>query len=313
MWTLRDLTARDGGALRSLYRAYRATTFLEATYELFLEFPVSPRSSIHGLATSSAQQVSQLVNDVAKALKIDEHEARTFMARVRLRGPLPGRSHVDAVNRSLLLANATVVSASDVERIYQRALNKIESAMRAEPTSIPWPQYLALGDRGAAEAKLAAKTMSREVCKDLFGELKRPASRLLRKTVDPSIPRPTRLESKLVLGGGGTDAIIDSAIRLRANASTAAYEAACTSEPRPSAELEDLRERLYHRVTAIVEKHRTAEAPASAIWEEVMAVSATEAAALDPNGVAERDQMLIVGHVCELSDECRTTWGGPDA
>ena len=312
LWTLGGLTARKGGALRSLYRSYTAMADTEATYDLLLELPVSPYSSIHRLTKSPAREVPGLIAEVAKALKIDEEQADGFMARVRLREPLPTRAHIDAVNRALLLANAPHVAGIELERIYAAALNKVEAAMRAEPVGIPWPRYLALRARGRQETVLSAKTLSREVCEGLFAELTKPPSRLLRKLVDPTAPRPTTLESKLVLGGA-TDAMVDSAIRLRAHAATAAYEAECAPQSSRSAELEDLKERLYHRVTALVEKHCMADAPAPAIWDELMAVSAAEAATLDPNGVADRDPMLLVGHVCELSDECRTGWGGRDA
>ena len=312
MWTLSDLLASDGGALRSLYRAFTAMAETEATYELLLELPVSPHSLLHRLAGESTTDVHKLGSKVATALKIDASRARLFLARVRLLDPLPGRDHIDGVNLRLLLAHAPHLPAGACQRIYVAALDKIESAMRAESVGVPWPKYLALDATQRSAQVLAAKTLSRDVCEELFDGLSPPANRLLRRAVDHPSRRATTLETKMVLGGA-PNTIVESAIRLRALAVATSYETACASNPDSGAYLEDLLERLYHRTIAIVEKHRATPYPATAIWNELMSVAAAEAAALDPNNLVGKDQMLLIGHVCELSDECRTGWGGPDA
>jgi hypothetical protein len=312
-WSLSDLLDKDGGALRSLYRAFKTTRDVKATYELFLEHPVSSSNPVGKLVKLKPEERTKLVARLAKDLTIAKDDAAAFLGRVRLANPLPGRDHIDAVNLRLLQAQRGDLTYDVATTIYENVLNRIEAGMRAERPKVPWPDYAALPPEDRSEEIFEAKCLGRQVCQGLFEGLHADASPLLKRSLDPNLPRPTNLESKLMLGGA-TDAIVDSAIRLRARAALMSFETVGGGTSLGAmSRFEDLRERLFLRTTAIVEKHRGKASAAVEIWNDLMTATAAEAEKLDPNNVANRDQMALVGHVCELSDECRTDWGGPNA
>jgi hypothetical protein len=310
-WTLSDLLDKDGGPLPSLYRAFKATRGTSATYELFLEQAISPTNPI--LALKKGTNQSLLIKKVAKGLRIKEQDAKQFLQCVRLHDPLPTQQHIDAVNIMILMAQHQGLTHQKATSIYRRALERIEKAMRAEPPSVSWPEYVKLEPHNRADEIYDAKCLTRDVCRSLFSELSGPANRLLKRTVDPALSRPSRLKAKLILADA-PDALIESAITLRANATTAVFEALNLASASPgsvkAAQLEDVRERLFHRATGIIEQHREQPQAAVQIWNELMKVLGTEAVQLDPNQVFNQDQMLLMGQICEISDECRTDWGG---
>jgi hypothetical protein len=317
LWTLSDLTAKDG-VLQSLYRTHKSTLGVDASLEAHLEQPLSPHGDIKLLSSEGGRSDPTLIKKVAKAMKVKESECCTFLQRLIFH-TLPPREHIDSVNIRLIHSLNKRLTSSQAEDIYHNALKEITRAMEGQSPKVSWPAYVS-GSSVAAEQKklIDAKRLTRDICNAGVGSIAKQPSPLLSRSLLPDIPSPTNMEAKL-LAGGATEEIILDAKGLRANAVAKEIEhlsisaGSVRSAPSENLELQDVQNRLIIRVNAAVAGHKDDRSPAIGIWNDLINFFHDHANQLDPNSIFSCDPYLLLGEVCDISDQCLTDWGKTDA
>jgi hypothetical protein len=170
---------------------------------------------------------------------------------------------------------------------------------------------LGLSPEAPSAATVAAKRISRSAARELLEAITVGARPLLRRIVDTT-SQPSVLEEKL-LAGGATQAIIDDAKSLRANASIRRLEYFASSISDDTSALDDLRERLRIATNGYVAEHSPGPKAAAVIWNRLRPELLASAASVDPDRIFRQDGHLLLGEVCEMADECLTDWGRGDA
>jgi hypothetical protein len=318
-WTLGDLLS-SGGALRSLHTAYGLAPDLPCTYGVLLEQSLSRTNIATLLRTEEGRTNAKVVKQVAQSLSITPAKAKAFLAKVRIKEALPTRDSIDAVNLRLLQSVAPDWPYKKAVRVYDRALEEIWRAMQATPVGVDWPHYTDISSAGdeALKKRYDAKRIDFERCKPIFGDMTSGVTTLLTREVSASIASPSNLERKM-LEGGATQEVIDHAKELRARAVVAEVErltgVESASKPFTAEDpsLHAVQKKLEWHAGAANGKHAQAAAPANLIWSELLTELPKLASNIDPNGVFGQDGYLLLGELCELSDQCVTKWGGKNA
>ncbi len=311
LWTLNRLIG-DGGALRSLYRTHQRTLAVQASLEVVLEGAYSPSNPIHHLRPGEDHSHPQLVGPVASALEIEEADAISFLARVVL-APRPAyRDEAEALAQQLLHQQAPNLPHDLVSDIYVRLVGRIEDAMRAEPIGPEWPSYVTHPSDAPDEyaQRIAAKTLNRGILRETISPIQAAPRVLLRRIGDAQVP-VSSLERKMIVGGADKQLIAD-ARSLRMNAVEHLERRMASEMFAEDERIEDLRERLLIHANSRYSLHSGAESPANQIWGDLMNHYATHAASIDPDRILDQDSLLLLGKLCDMSDECAFDWGSPD-
>ncbi|GBE39844.1 hypothetical protein BMS3Bbin08_02476 [bacterium BMS3Bbin08] len=319
-WTLSDLASKDSAPLKSLYRSFEVSSDVDATYELLLEQPLSPSGDVKLLLTPEGRSDDKLIKNVSKALKIKKSDCKIFLSKIRIFPSLPARKHIDAVNISLIQTLNKNLTGNKIENIYSSALNEIVRAMRGKSPGISWPSYIrhpfSISDR---KIKLVdAKHITYKKCSSIIGIKDKKPTLLLERVLNPKLPPPTALESKLIKGGA-TEEIVSDAKMLRANA--VMHEAEVLSRDLYSSssglsddsEFQNVQNRLIVRTNATVAHNYKKDRPAIDIWNDLIGHLQSNSSQFDPNSLFEQDVFLLMGEICEISDQCITNWGIADA
>jgi len=315
-WTLGELLAR-GGAVRSLHRAFALNPTADVIYQAMLEQTLSRSNEAVLLRTAEGRANEKLIHQVSERLEIQRAEAQQFLQRFRLREGLPTRETIDAVNLRLLHSAAPGWSHSKTEQIYASTLQVIWSAMQAEAIGVSWPQYTNIeeGPDEHLKERLKAKKMDRLRCQQVLGNLSTQITTALTRELDPNLPPPSNLERKL-LAGGASSQVVAHAKELRARALTIEIErasgSAAASVPTSSGDpmLYEVQKKVEWHSVAANAKFANVVNPANQVWNELLIEFPKLATNLDPHGIFGQDGYLILGELCELSDQCVTGWGG---
>jgi hypothetical protein len=220
LWKLSDLTAQHGG-LRSLLRTHtemRRTT-AEYTLELHLEGAIAPHDDIQLLLTEAGRKCAKVIEKVGKALRLEPLPCEEFLYKVRISHSLPSRSTITACNLRLLLRQGHHLLASEIEDLYQRTLQLIESAMAADLLSSDWRTTICQSRSLAAQANelFLKKRITPEHLRLLRVKLTSIAQPLLKVFTEPDARPVSPLEEKLIAGGANSDMVV-AAKSLRAQA-----------------------------------------------------------------------------------------------
>jgi hypothetical protein len=205
------------------------------------------------------------------------------------------------------------LTANVLREVYDRILMLIFEAMQARALSPRWKEaFLTKGViRGRAMTAFVQKRLLREHFATFADVLSTPPQPLLKRIIDGSEQLPTQLEQKLIMGGASAE-IIDHAKILRANASQREYEV-LAAEMFDDNVLEDLKTRLLIRAHGLIDEHGTGRKPAATIWNQLLQVLSQQCSVIDSRGVFTKDPDLLLGQICNLSDQCRSGWGVADA
>jgi hypothetical protein len=312
-WKLADLTSK-GGALHGALRTYRALGTLPATVEIHLEGPIDRRDSIHCLLTPGRAEDAALAATLRERLKLDDGERDALLIRLRLVPSHPTRDTIQAQNLRLLMNNqAGHLSADVLKTVYDRILLLIFEAMQARALPSKWKETFLT--KGVARGKAATTFLQKRLLSAHFAAFAEVLSTtpqpLLRRMIDGKEQLPTQLEQKLILGGASLQ-IIEHAKMLRANASRREYEV-LAGEMFDDGVLEDLKTRLLVRAHGLIDEHGAGKKPAAAIWNRLLQMLSEQCTVIDSRGVFTRDPDLLLGQICDLSDQCRSGWGIADA
>lgn len=251
-WRLSDVLG-DGGAVHSLWRAFQTVgQSMPATFEMLLEGHAKSGDLLDKLLNDAGRTDSVLITRIRNALKADEETVRTFAGRLRVRFP-PVRASIASNNLRLLGDQAPHLTFAEARFLYGRVLSAIMAAMTADRLLDRWPRDVLSPEEAPSAATVAAKRISRSAARELLEAITVGARPLLRRIVDTT-SQPSVLEEKL-LAGGATQAIIDDAKSLRANASIRRLEYFASSISDDTSALDDLRERLRIATNGYVAEH----------------------------------------------------------
>lgn len=311
-WKYRHLLD-NGGALRSLLRTHRALETLhearEIEYEIRLEGAVdSADEDISQLAVGGGGATDEMCKRCAERLEIDSAEAKALLARVAVQANQPSRTLIEARNRDLLRASAGHLSANELKEIYDATVALIKLAMQADLLANAWPQAILEPSTAEemAQQRARAKRIDRDLLIPILGRLEGGDQRLLVEITDPDRLQATALERKLIAAGASAE-LVTRAKQFRAQAAIRVAEIRGSSVD-ADALLGDLHMRLLNTaetVTDIV----VGDAPAAEVWSELEQRLRSTPQAFDPRRLLGQDHLLLLGEVCQLSDECKFWWG----
>ena len=303
----------EGGALRSLARTHQALESFGDTRQI--EYDIR----LEGAADGSDKEMARLFRDgggatdgmserCARRLEIDEATARALLARVTVRPGQPPRELIAARNRDLLGIRAGHLPAGEIAAIYADTIELVKRAMEAGLLA-DWPAAILepVSSAEAAAQLAAAKRLDRDRLEPMLSRLEGGLQPLLTTVTDPDRLRATALEFKLD-GAGAAQGLLDRAKQFRAQASIRLAEVRGRSLLDVEALLADLHLRLQNAADSVADA-ATATPRAPAIWDELERRFSANPSAYDPHGVLSQDHLLLLGEVCNLSDECKFWWG----
>jgi hypothetical protein len=303
----------DGGALRSLVRTHRALAELSEErvieYDIRLEGAVDSGDDIRRLLVGGDGADDGMCGRCADRLGIDHAEAEALLARVTVWPNQAPRGLVEAQNRELLRAVAGRLSANELKDIYDETIEIVKRAMGAELLADAWPMAILEPTSGeeAAARRAQAKRLDRNVLRPALAKLEGGDHRLLVAVTDPDRLEATALEKKLLAAGASRN-LVDRAKQFRAQAAIRVAEERGRSLFDVDAMLADLHLRVLN-VAETVADVVTGATPAPAVWDELERRLGDNPALYDPQRLLRRDQLLLLGEVCQLSDECKFRWG----
>jgi hypothetical protein len=164
--------------------------------------------------------------------------------------------------------------------------------------------------------RIKAKRFDRELLAPILGSLIHGVSPLLKYSseVESENDDDDLMTSKLELklsAGGASERIIRNAKELRANASIREAEILSSGLFAEEERFNDVQLRLQMLANAIVEQYDEANKPAKIIWKSLLNELDNRSATVDPNRLYFQDAFLLLGAICELSDQCKIDWGVP--
>ncbi len=308
LWTATDLFAKNGGALRSLYRTYLLTEGEEFSLELVLEGAVKTDNKITALRPG--QDRSALVPMVEERLGATRQSAEDFLKRVTLNEGAHHRAAIHATNARLLHQHAPTLTKPELEALHESLLNEIEQAMRCDRLGARWPRSVVhpAMRTGMTEERIQAKTLDAERLASIAETLSGAGHPLLKRFVETGSGQVSVLAQKLI-AGGATPQLIDRARQLLSNARHHRLERAAQSLVVNDALRVDLAERIGTYADTAAALHGSSSQPANAIWGCLLEIFGSHAADIDRHNLVHADPMLLMGESCILSDECVFGWG----
>ncbi len=304
----------DGGALRSLARTHMALDAINEArsveYDIRLEGAVDASDDeITRLLAGAQGATDDMRERCSRRLEIDDATARGLLARVTVRPNQPPRELIAARNRDLLGFRAGHLAAAEIASIYDDTIDLIKRAMEADLLAGAWPDAILEPDTAekAAAQRAQAKRLDRTLLEPILSRLEGGTQPLLAPLTDPDRLRATALELKLA-GAGASAGLIERAKQFRAQAAIRIAEVRGRSLLDVEPVLTDLQLRLQNAADSVAEAS-SADPPAAEIWSQLEQRLAVNPAAYDPHSVLFQDHLLLLGHVCQLSDECRFWWG----
>jgi len=303
------------GGLKSLYRAFKNTQHLEAKYSLFLEGAVASKDQLAELVREGSEPLSEaLIKKGIKYLNIEEEECRAFLKVVQVVPEQPSRAEITSHTIRLLGTVATGMSVGEIGIHQERLTDEIFKAMSADRIGDSLYQYIS--STSTVEEKehirVQAKRLDSKAISDILGSLTQSNAPLLKPIIEEEEENSTqsKLELKLI-AGGASERIIKTAKSLRANAASRELEILSSGLFGDGEKLEDAQARVEAFAAAIVERYDEEEKPAKRIWLALIEKLEAEKTLVDPNKLYHQDAFLLLGAVCELSDQCLVDWGVP--
>jgi hypothetical protein len=309
-WRLTHLLS-SGGALHSLFRAHQVlNASVNARLEAHLEGTCAPGDSLlQELVQVGGRPSDGLCDTVRRALHIDRETARTFLERVSVYEK-PRRDAIERLNLSLIVARRGGLTDTTIMTLHERLTDDICRAMEAAPLGENWIQ-IAIGQDAAEDhrrRRFEAKRLTAERLDFYRSILEHQPLALLTALDDDSDSEPVSDLERKLRAAGASDALVTRAKVLRSSASR--HELGLLSKMlNPSDQrLEDLQERLLTVAVPVADMYR-GQRRAAHVFNAVLSELRRDPASVDPHKLFNRDGMLLMGALCQLSAECRADWG----
>jgi hypothetical protein len=224
-----------------------------------------------------------------------------FLKSLRLNDNLPRQQDIDARNMSTLHRMLPAESFLTISGLYRVIIERIEGAM--ERPTFRWIS-LPVSDRDSKQHKV----INTATCLETTPHFAHPTVRgLLRRY--PSYDgrmRTTKLEEKMRTAGA-SDVQILHAKMLRANASERilAYYSKSSAYERGGYEtVQDIELRLE----MMAESKSAISRDFPELWEGIRAELNSASEQYDRHQILDRDAFLLLGALCDVSDQCRYGW-----
>jgi hypothetical protein len=305
-WKLPD--AIDG--LKSLYRAFKETSHLNAKYSLFIEGSIAARDDLNALTHSKRDISDDLVEEIYQKLNLEDDNCRAFLESVTVHPNQPPRANITSHNIHLMGQVSASTSTREIESLEEKLTDEILRAMSCDRLDNLVYHYIAKVEEieDETKARVEAKRLTASNITDILGSLASGDYPLLLRITDLHEPSPTNLEKKLI-AGGATERIIKNAKELRANASIREAEVLSSGFFMEEEKIIDVQVRLETLANSVVERFDDLDKPAKTIWLELRKEITQTVSSVDPNRIYKQDPYLLLGAVCGISDECRIDWG----
>lgn len=311
-WSLTDLIAAK--ALKSLWRTEKTlqeSPSRDINYRLTacLEGYLDPGDeNLKQLSRGEGGNRPECVQRVARHLGISEEATNSFLKRVHVR-QLPRRDDIEMRNISALSELGDQLTNKAVKALYDELYRRTQLAMQGK-LGQRWPILVTTPD---ASDRVNRKRITNLGLSDIKQRLIRPDHILLQEITQDLHGLQTSLVRKLRTGLAARE-VIEDAQYLRALAdSHRLSEQALGTWPANAAIERDLDKRLILTARRIVVQLRgETPSPANAIFSELHKTFSSDADSLDRTPLYARDNFLLVGRACALSDECHFNWGGTD-
>jgi hypothetical protein len=305
-WKLLD--AIDG--LKSLYRAFKETSHLNAKYSLFIEGSIAARDDLNALTHSKRDISDDLVEEIYQKLNLEDDNCRAFLESVTVHPNQPPRANITSHNIHLMGQVSASTSTREIESLEEKLTDEILRAMSCDRLDNLVYHYIAKVEEieDETKARVEAKRLTASNITDILGSLASGDYPLLLRITDLHEPSPTNLEKKLI-AGGATERIIKNAKELRANASIREAEVLSSGFFMEEEKIIDVQVRLETLANSVVERFDDLDKPAKTIWLELRKEITQTVSSVDPNRIYKQDPYLLLGAVCGISDECRIDWG----
>lgn len=304
----------ENGALRSLLRTHLA---LE---EITVDRPIEYDVRLEGAVDSGDREIRRLLvggdgaNDemcerCATRLEINAATARALLDRVTVRPDQPSRTLIAGRNRDSLRLPGGHLTAGELGEIYESVINLVKRAMEADLLADAWPQAVlepASAEELAAQ-RAQAKRIARELLQPILSRLEGGDQPLLEAITDPDRLLASALEFKLATAGASPQ-LVARAKQFRAQAAIRVAELRGRSLYDVEAVMGDLHLRILDAAESVAETVQI-ERPAAEVWNQLGLRLSANPSAYDPRGVLSQDHLLLLGEVCQLSDECKFRWG----
>jgi hypothetical protein len=299
--------------LRSVARTHNAILGFddgrEIRYEIWLELGAKTGNSIERLLIQKRLGPDgEMIEQCAKRLKVDKAFAEAMLNRCYVLAPLPPRDLIRDFNIRNLQRYNPAVPVAITEEIYKNVIDLVEKAMRAELLDDDFPHCVMKQDGvdEALAAKIAGKRLDAASVSEIFHPLEGGNSAVLEQITDPDQLAASELDRKLLAAGVAEESRRQAKV-LRANASRRAYELSSgLSDPDAQFTDLDIRALTVANATAGVV---TSTPPGPAVFKSLLDQFLQNPATVDPKGILAQDGMLLLGRLCELSDQCRFGWG----
>jgi len=305
LWRLVDLCG-DSGALRSLLRTHRALSSVaeqrQILYEVWLEGVLKRDDLVRRLPPIGPGPDDEVARAVIKHMKshteLTLKEARALLARVRV-FTFPARETIEARNFQIIAELAGGLPADELREIYERVVELISQAMSGSQLS-GWPAVLfAAEQRESPSEAVRAKRLEPALTGATPG---------LVAITDPAALAASTMELKL-RAAGAPEALVVQAKSLRANATRREIELLAQDlRSDLDRKLEDVKQRLLMAVNVSIGLAGASVSPAPVIFADVLDRLSASPQTYDPGRLYYQDAALLMGGVCELSDQCLHAW-----
>lgn len=315
-WSIAKI-CESGHAIHSLVNSYLAADaagiVASSQFEVWLEGPPSEtRETV--LFFENPTICPEKFKVKIRQMGLSGKKLADFLTRLRIYCKQPSRESVDAVVMKAIGAAWPQLSYSEIEQLYERLLNAVIAAQTASepPPTVRAAIRAAQLDPGddagwqPIRTQVLTRQQIRALCPPLSAETK---EQLLERA---AAGQASILELKLVRAGAAKETV-EAAIKDRADADIAATLARTGSVD------DDAFDALDQRLLGVARSignlaslggspGATPARPAEHIYSTLMSRPA-DLNAVDATRVFGGDHRLVVGHLCNLSDQCHFGWG----
>lgn len=316
-WSTNAVCAKKGG-LDSLVRSYKAARgvglHLTSAFELSLEGSMSVGKAT-GDFFAEPSSAGEPIRDALVAHGLPKAHMSDFLSRLRFRSGVPPRATIDAVLEQTLGALWPSLSHPDRQMVLARLVSAAEAAQAHDvPTTDVVAALRVASGQGADDVEPRTESpqvLSRQALIDLTPPLPSVSAEDVLRRLSRG-DATSALELKL-LAAGATEQTIGRAKSLRAQADVKRQEAIASGR-RGEAAVHDLEERVLmvaEAKAAQVHLHASVPGigarPAEFVFGELIG-NVGALAALDHEEVMSGQPLLVLGLLCQVSDECRFWW-----
>jgi hypothetical protein len=311
-WKVGDLFGQSG-PLKSLYRTHQSLKTVDDTDDFQLVAMLEGRiaagdTSLPLTVRPTSQTRDSIKRTCVERLEITEQEAEEFLARVHLHDGLPPREVADVWVLKRLAALAPHRTHQELADARERLLSIIFVAMRGQIDATDF--HMMMVAPSSVEEQAARTFQSKRIGLDDVVSILQPLTTeggLLTEVDEDVALTATDLVHKMS-AAGVPSAVIKDATLLRANAVRREAEI-LASRLDASALLQDLQTRVLtvgNRAAGLVQPGTTG----NQVWNGAASLFSAEADRIDRHRLLGQDDMLLLGELCEVSDQCRFNWKG---